>query len=253
MMRATLAHVILLLTLAACGGGGADSPAGSATPPPGDAPLIRFVLDYDADMHVTLLPISGATDISTRPVQSVDFTAIGYESQTLTSPTTNAQGQHVYAFTLPPGVPPCYDPHMCPSGVWYEARVTDTSGFSFAKWGLLSLPYRQTAGAFSDYGTRTVTFAVSDVAGGSPTVALRRANDRSLSYADMRQFATGDVTWTVAANPGDLLELWWYPYATMPEGETVSYSITAGSQVIAAGTATPASGPRNLNVTCCGP
>lgn len=207
-MRAVLERLLLSgsILLVACGGGDTAPRAGPGAPPPAVPPgaeaLIRFAATLSAGT-VTVAPVAGATSIGTRDIASVQLKVDDGAPQVLLAPTsTNAAGQPVYAFAVPPSSTPPLPLPRCSSYRNYEITVTDAAGLSLTRYqascGLV------TFGGFSDYGDRTVTFRVASATAPFNVTFTRQGGDAG-EYVDSAffQVPAGQQAWTLRAREGD--------------------------------------------------
>lgn len=250
-MRAVLERLLLScsMLLAACGGGGdAAPPAGPGTPPPAQA-LIRFAATLSGGM-LTVAPVAGTTSIGTRDIASVQLKVDDGAPQVLFAPTsTNAAGQPVYAFAVPPPTVPPSPLPRCGSYRNYELTVTDNTGLSLTRYqascGLV------TFGGFSDYGDRTVTFRVASAT--APfNVTLTRQGGNAGEYVDSAffQVPAGQQAWTLRAREGDKLYFSGDFPATAPDAARATIAVESEGAVL--GTTEAAKGTAgSLMIVCC--
>lgn len=254
-MRAVLERLLLScsILLAACGGGDGDLPVGPVVPPPlGPAtsePLIRFAATLSGGT-LTVAPVAGSTSIGTRDIASVQLTVDDGAPQVLLAPTsTNAAGQPVYVFAVPPsGTPPLPLPR-CGSYRNYELTVTDISGLALTRYqascGLV------TFGGFSDYGERTVTFRVTAATAPFNVTFTRQGGDAG-EYVDSAffQLPAGQRAWTLRAREGDKLYFSGDFPATAPGAARATIAVESDGAALGATEATKGTAG-SLMVVCC--
>ena len=253
-MRAVLRRLLLSCSvlLAACGGGDGAAPDAAAPPPgtpPATEPLIRFAATL-AGGTLAVAPVAGATSIGTRDIASVQLKVDQEAPQVLVAPTsTNAAGQPVYAFAVPPPATPPSPLPRC--GAWrnYELMVTDSAGLSLTRYqascGLV------TFGGFSDYGERTVTFRVTAATAPFNVTFTRQGGDAG-EYVDNAffQVPAAPQAWTLRAREGDKLYFSGdFPNAA-PDGARATIAVESDGAVL--GTTEAAKGTAgSLMVVCC--
>lgn len=255
-MRAVLERLLLScsILLVACGGGGdAAPPAGPGTPPPVVPPAAEALIRFAATLSggtLTVAPVAGTTSIGTRDIASVQLKVDDGAPQVLLAPTaTNAAGQPVYVFAVPPsGTPPLPLPR-CSSYRTYEITVTDAEGLALTRYqascGLV------TFGGFSDYGERTVTFRVTSASAPFNVTFTRQGGDAG-EYVDSAffQIPAGQQAWTLRAREGDKL----YFSGDFPATATGAARATVAveSDGAALGTTEAARGTAgSLMIVCC--
>lgn len=222
----------VVAVLAGCGGGASDpgSPHGATA-----ASQIRFAGHYAAGCSgctpssqpsLTIAPVTGAAALGSRDIARIEIRADGGAAQVLTASNgVDASGRPLYRFDLPP-----LAPQPLPSGTRgcapeqsLQITVIDVSDFAFTKYH--GACHDADFGAFSDYGTRDVVFAVNAAA--SAPVQLMRTSAADPGYVDKVSRTAGPATsWTVRAAEGDLLYAFGGDLQGLPTGTPLSVTIS---------------------------
>ncbi len=146
--------------LAACGGGG-----GGAAPP-----VIRFEVRYEPaglpqnatvpGRYLTVRALPGSTSLGTRPTARVELVVDKEAPTALTAPSfTDAQGRQNYVFPVSAAYEANFVFRACTTFLPFTVTVTDADGMTFTKFARFCPGQELSAGAFSDYGDRTVRYS----------------------------------------------------------------------------------------------
>lgn len=231
-MRIAQALLVAAATLiSSCGGGGGGSPAPVTPEPPASGPLIRFEAVYETPLaatstgrSMTVRPVADSPTISTNPVAKVELSTNNEPPVVLTAANgTDSKGRPQYVFTVP-AYAWVWQFRMCGPDLPFRITVTDTTGFSFTKNAGFCPGQAFTVGGFSDYGDRTVRYAVT---ASQPTNA-DLIHDGAGGYTD--RFVLSDATvfsQALKAREGDGMRAYVGNLGSVPDGITLTARIEA--------------------------
>lgn len=256
--------IALCIALSGCGGGGS-----SATAPvvaPAATPIIKFVATFvpacsicapAGQATLDIAPIAGMATIGNKDIAKVELSVNQGATLVLTAPNAkNAAGQATYAFSFPAAAFAIDGfSSACYPTLGLEVTVTDVTGFSFKKYVKPCLT--QVFDAFSDYGTKTVTYKATATT--PATVAFERQDSPPYlsvngRYLDSRTTLETNATWPLRASDNDWLNATGSDISKA-EGNAVSVSIEgeggafAGSNVITTKNFRPLA---SAYLVCCG-